>query len=187
MKSFLFSLFISLFLSSCATYHTRLFKVSENTPMTIGYKIYPEICAYQGSAGGGKNLYDYHDFWVIVTLRDTVNKEEVWRLDYKSSEYISAMETFKNQVDQVYSIDTIVILFRPDNKLTILTLNKVEYGWGWEIVYHYGSITIPLEIESLSVLVPFDSLDSNDNVKKVDTLQYEMQRYESHKKSIWVG
>jgi hypothetical protein len=178
---------LALIIVSCTTFHSRMFLKQKPEPPVNGLVINPTMVAFQNNKDRYKDYDIDNDYWVELSISDTITSFPRRLLDVPNThkDLARVRSHFRKRVMQDFAVDTVIINLLPANEEHKLAFVKDIPGWKWELKYRFGSIPIAADVESLLVTIPYRTFDSTGAMTGQDTMTFSMKRYESHRKETF--
>ncbi len=176
----------TLLLVSCATFHSRLFVTDGKGVEVKGLHVFPTIVAYENSVDEKRDFITDHDFWVELRVADTLTQfpKKFLHVSQEHQELINARSRFRQRVMSDFTVDSMIVVFPSNERRTLPVVVDIP-GWKWQLIFRFGSISVPDSVSRLEVIVPFHYFDSTGKELKNDSVLFTMYRYESHQKQLW--
>jgi len=173
-------------LANCATFHSRLFVTEGKGADVKGLHIFPTIVAYENTVDEKKDFITDHDFWVELRVADTLTPfpKKFLHVNQEHLELASARSKFRQRVMSDFTVDSMIVVLPSSERMTLLPIIDVP-GWKWQLIFRFGTVSVPDSISKLEVIVPFHYVDSVGSEIKHDSVMFIMSRYESHLKQLW--
>ena len=182
----IFTILITLF-AGCATFHSRLFVTEGKGAEVNGLHVFPTIVAYENTVDEKRDFITDHDFWVELRVADTLTQfpKKFLHVSQEHQELLDARNNFRQRVMSDFTVDSMIVAYLPSNERVVLPAIVDVPGWKWQLIFRFGSVSVPDSVSKLEVIVPFHYVDSVGSELKHDSVMFTMYRYESHLKQLW--
>jgi len=127
-----------------------------------------------------------HDFWVELRVADTLTQfpKEFLHVSQEHLELASARSKFRQRVMSDFTVDSMIVVLPSRERLALSPIVDIP-GWKWQLIFRFGTVSVPDSVSELKVIVPFHYVDSVSSELKRDSVMFTMYRYESHLKQLW--
>lgn len=177
---------IMILSASCVTFHSRLFLIDGKGGEVKGLHVFPTIVAYENSVDEKKDFMTDSDFWVELRVDDTLTQfpKKFLHVSQDHQELANARSKFRQRVMSNFTADSLIVVISPDERIVLPVIVDIP-GWKWQLIFRFGSVSVPDSVSKLEVIVPYHYVDSVGCELKYDSVLFTMYRYESHLKQLW--
>ena len=173
--------------SGCVIYHSRYFYSPIEQPACVdSYCFSSRVFAYINEKGSEQNWEEMNEFIVSFRVFASRKKLSEEQIDASLEEREVAADLFEEQLAEVLRIDSVILHEKPSGDRIRLVTDSADRRprTSTYVTYQFGTVNIPPSTESLGVTIHLTRFDGANNSRALDSVSYELSRYEYHDRGL---